>query len=161
MTFEPLHIVPISRPGQSLSDRAQGTKGTESRQTVKLTSHHRPKPRDAIYERSIHRMNRNRPHISSDTCDVKEHRDKIKPLRQSPARPPACLPNFVVRVVYPRNPTPSSAFFKTPNRSKSRRSTQRRRTYEPRNQLSTTNPVVPVSPQIRPSGVPTKPQPRR
>ena len=32
-------------------------KETRSRQTVKLTSHHRPKPSETIYRRLIHRMN--------------------------------------------------------------------------------------------------------
>jgi hypothetical protein len=44
----------------------------ETVQTVKLTLHHRPKPRSASYvQLFVHRNEPNRPHISSDTIDFK------------------------------------------------------------------------------------------
>ena len=52
----------------------------ETVQTVKLTLDHRAETLPAlIYRRLIHRTEPNRPHISSDTINFKEQRDKNKP----------------------------------------------------------------------------------
>ena len=85
LTSEPLHILRSSAPKTRRPPTASSTrlrigrerrvicltcivsKENEAAKTVKLTPHHRPKPRGAIYRRLIHRNEPNRPHISSDT----------------------------------------------------------------------------------------------
>jgi hypothetical protein len=56
-------------------------------QTVKLTFHHRPKSRNAICRHLIHRMNQNRPHISSDISYVKERGSGDPETKTRPVRP--------------------------------------------------------------------------
>jgi hypothetical protein len=71
-----------------LFDVLQVSSETRSRQTVKLTPDHRIETLPARYARLIHRNRPNRPHISSDTRNVKERRDKINGMRPNfPARP--------------------------------------------------------------------------
>jgi len=75
----PTRLRKRSTSGLFLSVVLRVSKETESRQTVKLTLHHRAETLEALICRHlIHRMNQCRPHISSDTCDVKE-RERQKP----------------------------------------------------------------------------------
>ena len=54
----------------------------EAVQTVKLTYHHRAEALGSRYAGFVHRNEPNRPHISSDTIDFKERRDKISEKRR-------------------------------------------------------------------------------
>ncbi|WP_206540285.1 hypothetical protein, partial [Leisingera sp. ANG-M1] len=80
-------------------------------QTVKLTLHHRPKPKSATYRRLIHRKNQTARISLQSSINVKElHPEaKIRPLRQSPQR--ARLPNLQNDPVSPERPAVSPARF--------------------------------------------------
>jgi len=61
-------------------------------------------------------MNRDRPHISSDTRDFKEHERQNKTDAPLLNGAPACLLSIsVVRLVYPRAPASSTAFSNRPD----------------------------------------------
>ena len=68
----------------------------KSIQTVKLTLNHRPKSMSAIHRKYVRRNKPNRPHISSDTSNVKQHSEtKTKQMRPNQsARPPSKSSDF-------------------------------------------------------------------
>ncbi|KAA2311329.1 hypothetical protein DL237_20185 [Pseudooceanicola sediminis] len=94
---------------------------------MKLSLHHRPESLGARYAGFNHRNDPNRPHISSDTRDVKERRDKNKPVRPNlTARPPIPTSEFLLRQTNP-NLTKQHRHPFRPPRLASRRAPQRRR----------------------------------
>ena len=90
------HMALLKPYGVSLFVVLSVTKVTRSRQTVKLTLHHRTEALVAlIYRRLIHRTEPNRPHISSDISISNSVRDKSEQVRPKLTGAPALQPqNF-------------------------------------------------------------------
>ena len=92
---------PGVQPGQFLSVCASGLlRNRKSIQTVKLTLHHRAETLRARYAGIDPSNEPNRPHISSDTINFKERRDKSDWMRPNfSARPASITSGFFLRLV--------------------------------------------------------------
>ena len=106
LTFEPLHISFQPRGQNSLlSVVLRVSKETQSRTNSEadLPSSNQKALGSRYMKRLIHRTEPNRPHISSDTRDFKERRDKTHRMRPIPTARPACITSILVPTNQPNN----------------------------------------------------------